>query len=131
MFGSGKAHYHPLYVENLVDAFELAAESSNGDGEAYLIGDEHHYAIKELVQAIGNTLDVDLNVRHMPFWPLWASALICEALYKPLRSEPPLFRRRVDWFRQYRAFSIEKARQDLGYQPKVGIDEGLYRTAEW
>jgi len=30
-----------------------------------------------------------------------------------------------------RAFKIDKAKRDLGYAPKVGLDEGLRRTAEW
>jgi nucleoside-diphosphate-sugar epimerase len=37
----------------------------------------------------------------------------------------------VDWYRQIRAFKIDKAKRDLGYQAKVGIDEGLRRTADW
>ncbi len=50
---------------------------------------------------------------------------------KPLRIAPPLFRRRADWFRQDRAFRIDKARRDLGYAPRVGIREGLAQTARW
>jgi nucleoside-diphosphate-sugar epimerase len=37
----------------------------------------------------------------------------------------------VNWFRQDRAFNIRKAQQQLGYQPRVGIQEGLARTACW
>jgi nucleoside-diphosphate-sugar epimerase len=37
----------------------------------------------------------------------------------------------VDWYRQNRAFKIDAAKRDLGYEPKVGLDEGLKRTAEW
>jgi nucleoside-diphosphate-sugar epimerase len=130
MFGNGEAHYHPVYIDNLVDSFELAAESRNGDGEAYLIGDERSYPIEDLVTAIGKSL-VEVNIQHLPFWPLWTTALLCEAVYKPLHVDPPLFRRRVDWFRQNRSFSIEKARNQLGYAPKVGLPEGLARTAQW
>ncbi|MGB7948037.1 MAG: NAD-dependent epimerase/dehydratase family protein [Candidatus Binatia bacterium] len=131
MFGAGEVHYHPVYIENLVDAFELAAQSDRRNGEAYLIGDEHHYSLNELVQAIARILGVNLNIRHVPFWPLWSAALMCEIGYKPFRADPPLFRRRVDWFRQNRAFCIEKAKRDLGYRPKVGLEEGLARTAAW
>jgi nucleoside-diphosphate-sugar epimerase len=131
MFGSGQAHYHPVYIDNLVDAFELAAASQNGDGQAYLIGDERYYSLNHLVTAIGGSLGVELRIRHFPFWPLWSAALACETIYKPFRVDPPLFRRRVDWFRQNRAFSIEKARRELGYQPRVGLKEGLAQTAKW
>jgi len=54
-----------------------------------------------------------------------------EAVYKPLPAEPPLFRRRADWFRQNRAFQIDRARAELGYEPAVDLDEGLQRTYEW
>jgi nucleoside-diphosphate-sugar epimerase len=131
MFGSGKTHYHPVYIDNLVDAFEMAAESDKGDGEAYIIGDEKYYSLNDLVTAVARSQEVDLSIQHLPFWPLWTSALMCEAVYKPLPKDPPLFRRRVDWFRQNRAFSIAKARRDLGYEPRISLDEGLSRTAKW
>lgn len=131
LFGQGKAHYHPLYIDNLVDAFELAAQSEKENGEAYLIADEKSYPIKELVPAIAESLSVKLNIVRLPFRPLWLAALGCEILFKPLPIEPPLFRRRVDWFRQNRSFSIEKAKRDLGYQPRVDLKTGLAKTALW
>jgi nucleoside-diphosphate-sugar epimerase len=131
MFGDGRAHYHPLYVDNLVDAFLLAAASDRHSGEAYLIADEHYYTLNELVTAIGDALGVGVAIVHYPFRPLWLAALLCEAVFKPLPAEPPLFRRRVDWFRQNRAFDIRKARTELGYVPRIGLEDGLARTARW
>jgi len=49
----------------------------------------------------------------------------------PLPAEPPIFRRRLDWFRQNRAFDIRKAKREIGYLPRVGLDEGLRRTGDW
>jgi nucleoside-diphosphate-sugar epimerase len=131
MFGDGKVHYHPLYVDNLVDAFLLAAASPHRHGEAYLIADGRYCTLDELVSAVAGALGVDLAIRHYPFGPLWVAALLCEMAFKPLPAEPPLFRRRVDWFRQNRAFDIGKARRELGYQPAIGLEEGLARTARW
>jgi nucleoside-diphosphate-sugar epimerase len=56
---------------------------------------------------------------------------LCEAVCVPLRIEPPLHRRRVDFWTKSRAFSIEKARRLLGYDPKVDVDEGVARTVAW
>jgi nucleoside-diphosphate-sugar epimerase len=131
MFGNGKTFYHPVYIDNLVDAFELAAEKDGIRGETYIIADEHYYTIEQLVHYVAEALGMAVRVIHLPFRPLWLAAFACEMICKPLRITPPLFRRRVDWFRQVRAFSIDKARQELGYQPRVGIKEGLGRTAEW
>ncbi len=131
MFGGGKTFYHPLYVDSLVDAFVNAQEPGRGDGKVYLIADAEYVTIEELVRAVGRALDVDVKIRHLPIVPLIIAGHVCEKVCKPFRISPPIFPRRVDWFRQNRAFDISAARRDLGYDPQVDLDEGLRRTAEW
>jgi nucleoside-diphosphate-sugar epimerase len=131
MFGNGKTYYHPLYIDNLVDAFILAMENGRGNGEAYLIADERYLGIEDLVRRVARALEVEVKIPHLPVWPVVAAGHVCEKVCKPFGITPPLFPRRVDWYRQNRAFKIDKARRDLGYAPKVDIDEGLRRTAEW
>jgi nucleoside-diphosphate-sugar epimerase len=62
---------------------------------------------------------------------VWAAGAVCEALCRPLRIQPPIYRRRVDFFLKNRAFDISKARRVLGYNPRVDLREGLARTADW
>ncbi len=131
MFGDGRTFYHPLYIDNLIDAFMLSMGEGKGDGEAYLIADEEYIEIEELVRKIAKSLNVEIKIPHYPVVPVILIGHICEKICKPFRITPPIFPRRVDWYRQNRAFKIDKAKRDLGYQPKVGIDEGLRRTAEW
>jgi nucleoside-diphosphate-sugar epimerase len=130
MFGDGKTTYHPVYIDNLVDCFLLAAEKGR-PGEAYIAADEHYYSLNDLVRYVGRSMGVDVKIKHYPFAPLYWAAVACETICKPLKVAPPLFRRRVDWFRQVRTFSIDKAQGDLGYRPRVGIHKGLTRTAHW
>jgi len=131
MFGNGKAFYHPVYIDNLCDGFYAAWESDRTHAEAYIIADEEYFTIKELVKKIGQSMGIKVKFTHLPFFPLYAAACLFEFLYKPFKKSPPLFRRRVDWFRQNRAFKIDKARRELNYNPRVGIEEGLKRTAKW
>lgn len=131
MFGRGTTFYHPLYIDNLVDAFVLSQTQGVGAGETYLIGDEEYFPIEELVKRVGKSIGVEVSVPHFPIFPLIVAGHICEKICKPFGIEPPIFPRRVDWFRQVRAFRIDKAKNELGYQPKIGIDEGLKRTGEW
>ena len=131
IFGSGQTYYHPVYIDNLVDAFVLAMEPGKGAGEAYIIADEEYFSIKELVKRVGKAIDVEVSTPKFPIWPLIIAGHVCEKLCKPFGINPPIFPRRVDWFRQVRAFRIDKAKRDLGYEPKIGIDEGLRRTGVW
>lgn len=131
MFGSGKTLYHPVYIDNLVDAHILAMAPGAGVGEAYLIADEHYYPIEEIVKGVARALKVDVKIPHYPVWPVVVVGHICEKICKPFKVTPPIFPRRVDWYRQNRAFKIDKAKRDLKYNPQIGLDEGLKRTAEW
>ncbi|MGH8579150.1 MAG: NAD-dependent epimerase/dehydratase family protein [Gammaproteobacteria bacterium] len=131
MFGGGKTYYHPLYIDNLVDALMLAMEEGKGDGEAFLIADEDYCEIEELVKRVGKALGITVRIPHYPVMPLVVAGHLFETVCKPFRITPPIFPRRVDWYRQNRAFDIRKAKQQLGYVPRIGLDEGLKRTAEW
>lgn len=131
MFGNGRTLYHPLYIDNLIDAIMLAMEEEKGLGETYLIADEEYLEIEELVRKVGEVLNVNVKIVHYPITPLIVAGHICEKICKPFGITPPIFPRRVDWYRQNRAFKIDKAKRELGYQPRIAINEGLRRTAEW
>ncbi len=131
MFGSGRTLYHPLYIDHLVDAFLLVQQEGVGDGEAYLIADEEYVTIEDLVRRTARALGVDVKIPHFPILPLIIAGHVCEKACKPFKIKPPIFPRRVDWFRQNRAFDITKARRELGYTPNISLDEGLKRTADW
>jgi nucleoside-diphosphate-sugar epimerase len=131
MFGSGRTLYHPLYIDNLVDAMMLAADPAKGNGQVYLIADEHYVEINDLVRMVGEAIGVKVKISHYPVMPLVVAGHICETVCRPFGIAPPIFPRRVDWFRQNRAFRIDKAKRELGYAPKIDLPEGLKRTGEW
>ncbi|NLB54925.1 MAG: NAD(P)-dependent oxidoreductase [Lentisphaerae bacterium] len=130
-FGKGTALYHPVYIDNFVDAFLLAMDKPEVKGRTYIIADEHYYTIKEIVLEVAKVMDAKLTTIHVPFMPMYLFSALVEFLYKPLPADPPLFRRRMDWFRQNRAFTIERAKNELGYKPAVDLSTGLQRTFQW
>ena len=67
---------------------------------------------------------------HLPVWPFWMAGLLCEAVCVPLRIEPPLYRRRVDFYTKSRAFDTTRARTELGFDPTCRSGQkGIRRTA--
>jgi nucleoside-diphosphate-sugar epimerase len=131
MIGDGRTLYHLVYVEDLVAGMVLAAQKAEAVGEVITIGGDEYLPISDLVARIAVVLNKPVPRRRMPVWPVWLAGLLCEAACRPLGLEPPLYRRRVEFFIKDRAFDISKARRLLGYEPKVSLDEGLRRTAAW
>ena len=66
-----------------------------------------------------------------PYWLFYSGAVVCEAICVPLHIEPPLHRRRVRFYKNNRAFSIDKARKVLGYEPGVNLELGMKNTVTW
>jgi nucleoside-diphosphate-sugar epimerase len=131
MLGSGRVLYHLTFVEDLVAGIALAGEKAEAVGQAFTIGGSEYTTMTELVARIAKALNVPVPRKKIPVWPVWFSGLLCEMICRPFGIEPPIYRRRVDFFIKDRAFDISKARKLLGYEPKVDLDNGLQRTAAW
>ncbi len=131
MVGKGEALFQPAYIDDVVDGFLLCLQKDQAIGEAFIIGGEEYVPLKELVSMIAHDLDVPVPHRHIPLKPaLWAATL-CEKICVPLGIEPPLHRRRMSFFQNNRAFSVDKVKSLLGYTPKVTLREGIRRTIQW
>lgn len=131
IIGDGAALIHPVYVDDLVEGMVRAYESLDSAGRVYIIGGGQFLTIRQWVEIIAHEAGTTLPSLRLPYAPIRALAGICEAVCKPFGVEPPLFRRRVDFFVKNRAFSIERARRELGYEPQVGLKEGARRTLAW
>jgi nucleoside-diphosphate-sugar epimerase len=132
MFGHGRGTVHPVYIDNLIDLFELAANNPQSRGRAYIAGDERPCTLNDLVAAVGRAQGISVKITHIPLLgPLYAASAVVEFVCKPLKISPPIFRRRVAWFKANRAYSIERAKTELGYVPAIDLEEGLRRTAAW
>lgn len=132
MVGDGSTLNHPVYIDNLVAGLELAATAPAVSGRTYLLGDAHPTTLNDLVHAIAETLGVALRVYRFPSYRIaWAGATAVELACKRLGASPPIFRRRLSWYRTNRAFRIDRARSELGYTPTIDLREGLARTAAW
>ena len=60
---------------------------------------------------------------------MWTAALLENTLGRA-GIQPPLHRRRMDFFRKSFAFSLDEAAA-FGFKPRVGLDEGMQQTARW
>lgn len=131
MIGKGKALYHLTYVEDLCQGIILAGEEEKAVGNVYTIGGNEYLELRDLVEKVAHALAKPVPGKSIPLAPVYIASVLCETVCRPLGIEPPLFRRRLDFFTKDRAFDISKAKADLNYQPKVKLEDGLARTAAW
>ena len=131
VLGSGRIYYHLTYVDDLAEAFRLCGETARAAGRTYIIAGGEVTRLNELVRLIAQEAGVKPIRLRFPVWPVWIAGAICEGVCVPLGVEPPLYRRRVDFFTKSRAFDISRARVELGYNPRVGLREGVRRCLEW
>jgi nucleoside-diphosphate-sugar epimerase len=129
--GSGDIYYHLTYIDDLVEGFRLCGEQPAAANRTYILAGGEVTTINELVRLIATVARVPVPRVHLPAWPFQAAAALCEAACAPFGLEPPLHRRRVDFFTKSRAFDISRARAEIGYAPRVDLREGITRTLGW
>jgi nucleoside-diphosphate-sugar epimerase len=131
VLGDGKIFYHLTHVDDLVEGFRLAATVPQAAGRTYILAGGEVTTLNELVATIADEAGVAPRNVHLPVWPFWALGAACEAICAPFGLEPPIYRRRVDFFTKSRAFDISRARRELGFSPAVGVRAGIRRTLAW
>jgi nucleoside-diphosphate-sugar epimerase len=131
VLGSGRIYYHLTYIDDLVEGFRLCGQVPAAAGRTYILAGGEVTTLDELIGLVAEAAGVTAPRLHLPVWPFWAAGALCEALCAPFGIEPPLYRRRVDFFTKSRAFDISRARSELGYAPQVGLRDGIRRTLEW
>jgi nucleoside-diphosphate-sugar epimerase len=131
MLGSGKPLYQMIYINDLIDGILLCGTQRNALGNVYILTGNESVTLNQLVRTIAEVVGVPSPRLRFPVSPVYAAGFLCELICKPLGINPPLYRRRVDFFRKSRCFSIAKARRELGFNPKTNLRTGIRLTVDW
>ena len=131
MIGSGQVFYHLTFIDDLVEGFRLCGTMPAAKGRTYLLAGPRYTTLEQLVALVAKELNVPPPRMHWPVWPFWTAGLLCEMACVPLGIEPPIFRRRVDFYTKSRAFDTTRAHTELGFAPRVDLEDGIRVTADW
>lgn len=131
MIGSGENLHHLIYIDDLVEGLYQAAAHSESNGGVYVLAGPEPLTTNHMVDLIGNAVQSKGPRFRIPLFPFMAAATLMEYTLRPLGVQPPLHRRRMDFFRKSYQFSTVKARQAFGFRPGTQFDRGAIETAEW
>ena len=132
LLGNGRPHYHLVHIDDLVEAFRLAGRTPGISGEAFIVAGAEQPTLEELVRRIGRlTGHGRQTILKLPAGPILGLGDLCELVCRPLGINPPIYRRRIEFFVNNRAYDIGKAERLLGYRPQVSLEQGLAGTLAW
>ena len=127
----GKTVLHPIYIDDMTAAFLLCAERPEALGRSYNIAGPGLVTIRELATAIAHAMDRQLPGGSIPLWLANLASDIFAAAPGFQGERAPLTRSRVAFLTHSRVYNIQRARTELGFTPKVGLEEGMKQTAAW
>jgi nucleoside-diphosphate-sugar epimerase len=128
----GKGIFTPVYVDNLVDGIVLAAQTKAAAGHVFNITDGVGIENSKFFGYYAHLLGKDIStVSDNLTQPLALKALVIDRVKKKLGAESQWNETGVRYLCRRGTYSIDKARKILGFEPRVGIDEGLKITEQW
>ncbi len=127
----GKAFLHPVYIDDLVAALLLCAEQPQAPGRSYNIAGERPVTVRELATAIAHALNRELPAGSIPLWLANLASDIFAVMPGMKGEHAPLTRSRVKFLTHSRIYDISRAKSELGYAPRVELEEGMKLTAAW
>ena len=131
VIGKGDNKHQLIYVDDLIDGMYLAATDPKAIGQVFVIAGKEVLTTREMVDTVAECLGARVPRIHAPMLPFLAAAVLFEKTLGPLGIQPPLHRRRLDFFRKSFFFSQEKVATVLGFSPKTNFRQGVAQTAAW
>ena len=123
--GRGNNLRHPIYIDDLSAALELAAAAGpEVSGHIFNIAGPRWMTVEEMVGEFARALQVSPPAFHAPRWLGLTVGWAAEQVSAVVGAEPPVSRRTLAFFENDNAFDIRAARQSLGFEPKTDLPSG-------
>jgi nucleoside-diphosphate-sugar epimerase len=131
IIGRGNNALPFCYVTDVAQGFLLAAYHKNAPSNVYNISHDRPLTQRELFNAVADAVNGKRPTRHLPYLPLYYGSMVAEKMARITHTNPIVTRLGVMMFGSDNKHSVEKARRELGYEPKIDLEEGIRRAATW
>ena len=125
-------HMSLCYVEDIIQAILLAAQSHEPSGEIFFLSDGHDYPMDEVGDVFAQAMGVSAFSIRIPEWTMMSVASFSEYFSKLSRKPPLLSKGKVEEILQRNwVCDIAKARTVLGFEPRIPLKQGAELTYQW
>jgi len=135
LVAGGTALRSMAYIDNLCQGLLLAAGADRVSGRLFWIADERPYALTEIVDTVERLLEGEFGQRcahrraRLPGVASDAARVVDRVVQAAGRYSSRIHV--LSEMNQTIACSIERARRELGYEPRVALEEGMRRSLRW
>jgi nucleoside-diphosphate-sugar epimerase len=120
----------PVAVEDLVEGLILCATVPLAAGQTYNFAGPCAITTGRLIGHIAGVLNVPAPRINLPI-PVARFAAHCyEHLYRGRSRRPPIDLQKLSFFTTEQVYPIEKARRELGWEPKSSFEAGVTRAVD-
>ena len=130
LFGRGDGRRHMIYVDDVVSGFFKACERDEALGQALILAGPRPCTLRELIAEAQQALGSPRYGRRLPLRPMLMLSAVVEDVCRVLGLDPPIYRRRMDFFWSDVEFDTSRARRVLDWAPAVDLPEGIRRTRD-
>lgn len=133
IIGRGDNLLNVVYAGDVAEGAILAANHPRAKGQAYNLSSEGEITQSDFLALLADELGRPRICGHVSYPFAYWGGLFSEIIGRMirLRRPPHLTRYAVALIGRSTRFSIAKAREQLGWQPRVGVREGVRRTLDW
>jgi nucleoside-diphosphate-sugar epimerase len=132
LIGDGQTRLHPVYVDDVVRGVIACAEHiADTIGEVFIVAGPESVSLKYLAATAAAAAKSSLLPLKVPANVAKFGATLCEACCKPFGIEPPIHRRRLDFFFRDQSFDSSKIARAIGFEPHTDVASGVTRAIQW
>jgi nucleoside-diphosphate-sugar epimerase len=137
IIGNGSNLVDITYIDNAAEAHILAAKKINSSataaGNAYFVSQGEPVNLWNWINELFTRLGIEPVKKKIGFRSAYAVGTLLEGIHMwfGIDKEPKMTRFLAEQLAKSHWFSIDKARRDLGYVPRVSTQEGIERVVEW
>jgi nucleoside-diphosphate-sugar epimerase len=127
--GGGRGIFSPVYIDNLVDGVVLAAAAPEAVGQVFTLSDGVGIPNRDFFAPYAEL--VGRRLQTVPTPVALAAAAVVERAARRRPGDNDVNPLALRYMLRRGTYSNAKARRVLGWEPKVGVEEGLVRTVDW